>query len=377
MMTTHDVCVALRAIRADGQDQSPEPVVRPRERGSAADVLLICDDPDSTDLLLAVASASEIGVDVQPEVSSAALLWSRAAVVVVGADLLSAVVGVRLPRRPGVVVFGRIDAQDWRLAFELGAEAVVDPPGDQGWLSDLVARAGQSEALGAVVGVLGCRGGAGASVFASSLAMAAVRARRTPYLFDLDPLGCGLAVILGADRASGLTWDQVRAGLGRIPARSLEATIGHVEGIGLLGWSDDGHEDLPAGVASAVIDAARLCVPLTVVDLGRGAGASQQEALARCDRVLMVVPADVRSVRAARRMSTRFELSMCEIVVRGPNPGGLASADVGEAVGLPVLAAVAADRGLDQRLERGEPPGYRSRTPLARASAGILREVLG
>jgi hypothetical protein len=67
---------------------------------------------------------------------------------------------------------------------------------------------------------------------------------------------------------------------------------------------------------------------------------------------------------------------MCEVIVRGPNPGGLTAHDVQEAIGLPVIAALAADRNLDRRLERGEPPGYRSRTPLARAGDGILQEVL-
>ena len=67
---------------------------------------------------------------------------------------------------------------------------------------------------------------------------------------------------------------------------------------------------------------------------------------------------------------------MCEVVVRDPNPGGLSSADIGQALGLQVLAAVAADRGLDQRLERGEAPGARAHTPLGRAGAGILAEVL-
>ena len=76
-------------------------------------------------------------------------------------------------------------------------------------------------------------------------------------------------------------------------------------------------------------------------------------------------------------MVRRLGPSACEVVVRGPNPGGLAGADVGQALGLPVLAAVAADRGLEQRLERGEPPGFRRRSPLGRAGDGILKEVLG
>jgi secretion/DNA translocation related CpaE-like protein len=262
------------------------------------------------------------------------------------------------------------------LAFEIGAEAVVEPPGEPGWLAERVRRAGDALPSGRVVGVLGSRGGAGASVFAASLAMAAVRAGHTPYLVDLDPLGCGLGVVLGQDTSSGLTWGSVSAGVGRIPALSLQSAVSQVHGISLLGWGDEEPADLASGVAGAVVDAARLCTPVTVLDLGRAATPAQREALARCDRALLVVPADVRSVRAASRMTQRLSLSMCELVVRGPNPGGLVAEDVGEAVGLPVLAAVGAERDLDRRLERGEPPGGRARSPLGRAGAGILKDVL-
>lgn len=340
------------------------------------DVLLICADPENVDHLLALASTSEIRVDVSAQIAAASARWSHAGVVVVGVDQLREVAAAGLPRRCGVVVFGYPDPDVWRLAVEIGAEAVVTPPGEQGWLTDRVEQAGAEITSGVVVGVLGCRGGAGASVFASALALAAVRARLAPYLLDLDPLGCGLAVILGVDHLDGLTWDQVRAGAGRIPARSLQSTIGQVDGIRLLGWADEVHTSLQPGIACAVVDAARLSTPVTVVDLGQATAGFQREVLGRCDRVLMVVPADVRSVRAARRMVNRLELPVCEVVVRGPNPGGLASQDIGEALGLPVLAAVAADRNLDQRLERGEPPGHRRRTPLARAGDGILKDVL-
>ena len=341
-----------------------------------ADVLLIARDPETVDHLSALASAAELRLEVTEEPQAAALVWARFPLVVVAVELATAVARANLPRRPGVVVYGRPDPQTWRAAFDIGAEQVVEPPGEPGWLADRAGRADEPSALGSVVGVMGCRGGAGASVFAAALALAAVRARTNPYLLDLDPLGCGLGVVLGADEVSGLTWDQVRAGAGRIPTRSLQSAVGVVEGVAVLGWSDEALPELAAGVAASVVDAARRCVPLTVVDLGRAATGFQHEAMARCDRLLMVVPADVRSVRAARRMVARVPGSLCELVVRGPNPGGLTGADVGQAVGLPVLAAVAADRGLDQRLERGEPPGYRRRSPLGRAGDGLLKEFL-
>lgn len=341
-----------------------------------ADVLLVSDDPDVVDHVLALTSASQLTAEVLPAIDLAAQAWLRSVVVVVGVDRLPALVPLGLPGRPDVVVVGHPDAADWRAAFELGAEAIIEPPGEPGWLAERVRRAGEALPSGRVVGVLGSRGGAGASVFAAALAMAAVRDGHTPYLIDLDPAGCGLAVVLGQDHSSGLTWDSIGAGVGRIPASSLQATVAQVRGVALLGWAEEVGADLAAGVAGAVVDAARLCTPLTVVDLGRVGTAAQQEAVARCDRVLMVVPADVRAVRAAIRLTRQRGLSMCELVVRGPNPGGLVAEDVAEAVGLPVLAAVAAERDLDRRLERGEPPGGRARSPLGRAGTGILRDVL-
>lgn len=342
-----------------------------------ADVLLVSDDPDLIDHVLAMTSASQLTAEVLAGPQEVAQAWLRSVVVVIGVDRVSEVARAGLPNRPHVVVLGHPRDSDWRVAFELGADAVVEPPGDPGWLADRVRRAGDELPTGRVVGVIGARGGAGASVFAAALAIASVRAGHTPYLIDLDPQGCGLGIVLGQDAGAGLTWDSVSAGVGRIPALSLQASVAQVHGVALVGWSDDRVSDLSPGVAGSVVDAARLCTPLTIVDLGRAATLAQDEALARCDRVLMLVPADVRSVRAATRMTTRKALGMCELIVRGPNPGGLVAEDVGEAVGLPVLAAVGADRDLDRRLERGEPPGLRARSPLGRAGTGILQEVLG
>lgn len=342
-----------------------------------ADVLLVSDDPDLIDHVLALTSASQLTTEVLAEADAAAHAWLRSVVVVVGVDRLAAVARAGLPQRPQVVVLGRLQPPEWQVAFELGADAVLEPPGEPGWLAERVRQAGEAMPSGRVLGVLGCRGGAGASVFAAAMALAAVRLKQTPYLIDLDPLGCGLGVVLGQDATAGLTWDSVSAGVGRIPALSLQATVAQVHGVSLLGWSDEAVHDLSPGVAGSVVDAARLCTPVTVLDLGRAATVAQDEALARCDRVLMVVPADVRSVRSATRMTRRKSLGMCELVVRGPNPGGLVAEDVGEAVGLPVVAAVGAERDLDRRLERGEPPGLRPRSPLGRAGTGILREFLG
>lgn len=361
------VSTDLLAAPRGAQDAAKQEVV--------PDVLLICSDPVSIDHLSALASASQFTAEVAAAAQTSVTAWRRASLVVVGVEEVLGIVGTGWPRRSNVVIFGNPDPEHWQAALDLGVTAVVRPPGQPGWLADLVASSLPVADSGTVVGVLGCRGGAGASVFVCALGMAAVRAGHTPYLLDLDPCSCGLPVVLGDDSATGLTWDQVSAGTGRIPASSLQDTIGRVEGAGLLSFAEDQICDVDAAVVLAVMEAARACTPITVVDLARADTAAQREALSRCDRVFMLVPADVRSVRSAQRAITR--IPHCEVVVRGPNPGGLVVSDIAAALDTPVIAAIAAERGLDARLERGEPPGWRARTALGRAGTGILREVLG
>lgn len=341
-----------------------------------ADVLLVSSDPESLEHFGALASASQLTMEVVASPDAVAAAWNRALIVVVDVEQLQAAAATGLPHREQVVVYGVPRLEDWQAVFTVGADAVVEPPGEIGWLAERVRRAGAAMPTGSVVGVAGCRGGAGASVFACALALAGVRAGHVPYLLDLDPWGCGLTVTLGADRSDGLTWDQVSAGSGRIPASSLQTAISRVEGVGVLGWGGQATAGLPAGVAGAVVDAARLCTPLTVIDLGRCIEGPQREAAVRCDRIMLLVPADVRSVHSARRVLARDDRLPWEIVVRGPNPGGLLIDDVATALGLPVLAAIAADRSLDQRLEQGEPPGLRRRSPLGRAGDGLIQQVL-
>lgn len=340
-------------------------------------MLVVCQQPETVEHLAALTTASQLSTQVASAHLASAAVWQSALVVVVAVTELAALAAAHLPRRPHVLVFGDPQAEDWRHAFEIGAERVVSPATDSGWLIDQVRRAGRVMPAGLVVGVVGCRGGAGASVFACALAVAAVRAQHQPYLIDCDPWGCGLAVMMGVDRLDGLTWDQVSAGSGNIPPASLQTAMSRIDGVAVLGWDAQAASAVPGGVAGSVLDASRLCTPLTLVDLGRGVEAIQQEALTRCDRVLMLVPADVRSVHSARRLFSRPGTSSWEVVVRGPNPGGLLVEDVAAALDVPVLAAVGADRGLDARLERGETPGKRVRTPLGRAGDGLVAEILG
>src|SRR5262249_58841090 len=112
----------------------------------------------------------------------------------------SASAGLR--RRDGVVIVcADGDPLVWRCAVAVGAQHVVVLPDGEAWLVGALADASESPAEpGRVLAVLGGRGGAGASVFASAVALAVVEAGRQAMLVDCDALGGGLDLALGAER---------------------------------------------------------------------------------------------------------------------------------------------------------------------------------
>lgn len=83
------------------------------------------------------------------------------------------------------------DAPDvWRRAVEIGAEHVLRLPDAEGWLVDQIANAAEGVGRPALtVGVIGGRGGSGASTLACALAVTAARAGRRTMLIDGDPTG--------------------------------------------------------------------------------------------------------------------------------------------------------------------------------------------
>ena len=110
-----------------------------------------------------------------------------------------------LPRRDRVYVVDvdQFDQPRLEWCVRLGAErALVLPNGEDVLVAALseVGAAGPND--GRIVAVTGARGGAGASVFAVALALAAQRSTRPVVLADADPWSAGLDVLLGMESGS-------------------------------------------------------------------------------------------------------------------------------------------------------------------------------
>jgi hypothetical protein len=116
--------------------------------------------------------------------------WNCAPLLLLDAEAATASASAGLPRRDGVVVVcADGDPQIWRCAVAVGAQHVVVLPDGEAWLVGALADALTSPAdPGRVLAVLGGRGGAGASVFATAIANVSMRhLSGAPRSRDLRP----------------------------------------------------------------------------------------------------------------------------------------------------------------------------------------------
>lgn len=336
--------------------------------------LVVTEDEDLLDDLLRLCAAA----GTQAEVSHAPGRqdWAAAPLVLVGDDSAGRLAAAGQARRGGVMLVGR-DQDDpgvWERAVAVGAEQVLVLPDAETELVDRIADAAEGAGAQArTVGVVGGRGGAGASTLACALAVTAARAGRRTVLVDADPLGGGLDVLLGGEEAEGLRWPAFASSRGRIAGAALEESLPRLHDLRLLSWDRGGGEAGTVPVAPeamrSVLAAARRRGGAVVVDLPRRVDDPVAEALAQVDVGLLVVPAEVRAVAAAHRVAegVRMVLGDLRVVVRLPARGGLRAEDVADLLGLPLAGELPVEPGLPQAADSGAPPpGARPRTPLAR-----------
>jgi secretion/DNA translocation related CpaE-like protein len=308
--------------------------------------------------------------------------WSCAPLLLldVGAARVSA--GSGLPRRDGVVIvcgsgLPEADPEVWRCAVAVGAQHVAVLPDAEAWLVGALADAVESPAeAGRVLAVVGGRGGAGASVFATAVAVAAAESGRHAMLVDCDALGGGLDLAVGAEKIDGQRWSGLNLGGGRVPAAALRAALptARLGGRNLTVLSCDRDGPGPDALAvRTVCDAGRRAGETVVCDVPRYPCEPDTAAWESADLAVLVVPAEVRACAAAAAVAARVRRDgvALQLVVRGPAPAGITPSDVSRVLNLPVLAAMRPQPGLAGALDRGAVPG-RSRGPLATAARHVL-----
>ncbi|MPZ00696.1 MAG: helicase [Actinophytocola sp.] len=337
------------------------------------------------DAVLRIAAAAGCELDCVPDLVAARAAWMWAPLVLVDPAMLSDGDTEQLPRRGGVVLVTDqpLDLADWEAAYAVGVERVITLPDAEAALVDLLADVAEEPAAGsgAVLGVIGGRGGAGASVFAASVAMGHADDGGDALLVDCDALSGGIDLVLGAEHAAGLRWPDITVRAGRVSMSALRDALPAVDGgsgrLVVLSCGRSGDGPAPEAVA-AVIEAGVRSGYTVVCDLPRELGAAGWQVIDLADLIAVIVPAEVRAAASASGLVERLRRRARRVglVVRGPSPDALPADAVADVVGGEPLTVMRAEPRLASVLERGE---FRPRRggPLASGAADVLASLHG
>ncbi|MFG1805784.1 septum site-determining protein Ssd [Streptomyces sp. NPDC049040] len=347
-------------------EHPPGPLIVTEDERLLDDLLRLC---------AAAGSEPEVVFSAPPRASS----WDSAPLVLVGAEATGQVRGSA--RRKGVLLIGRDldDSEVWRRALDIGADHVLLLPDAENWLVDRIADIAEGVGRPALtVGVVGGRGGAGASTLACALAVTAARAGRRTMLIDGDPLGGGLDILVGAERTGGLRWPDLADSRGRVNSGALEESLPRLESLSVLSWDRGDSVLIPAQAMRSVLGAARRRGGVVVVDLPRRVDEAVAETLAQIDVGLLVVPAELRAVAAATRVAAAVSMVLKDlrVVARGPFDSGLDDQETARLVGLPLAGELPLEGRAVDAVTRGGPPGSSGRGPLARFCTAFLTQAL-
>ncbi|MCE5292189.1 MAG: hypothetical protein LLG14_23535 [Nocardiaceae bacterium] len=278
-----------------------------------------------------------------------------------------------------VVCAGEPGLAEWRAAARLGADHVVGlPEGSDALLRLIAKQTNRPSIYGSIIAVGGVRGGAGASVFASAMALSAAASKNSTVLLDGDRQSAGLDLLLGIEGFPGVRWSGLIVEDGRISAPALRAALPH-SGDHLAVLSGDRQAGAPEAI-DVLAGIATECATdgdVVVCDLSKRSFSDIARISSLADLTVLLVPAELRAVSAARPLiSVLASTGRLGAVVRGPAPGGLRVADIAPEIGIPIWASMRPQPRLDLHLERhGLRVGRRS--PLAIAAAKVLEIAFG
>lgn len=340
--------------------------------------LFITGDPAVAGELLKLAAAAGVTASQAPDAATAGRFWSSASAVVIAADAAYDCADARLPHRDKVVLLtgDRLPYdQAWPLALTMGADQVASLPDAGPWLIRRLVPPSARTPHCPVLVVTGARGGVGASVLACGLGVSAARQGLATLLIDADPQGGGLDMVLGWEGVDGLRWPDLTDLTGPFDAERLRSRLPERDGLAILSFDHERIADLPPRTLAAVLDAARTCHDLVVIDAPRHTEDWLPAVVGRGDALAIVVPGEVRAAAAARQLIARCadNRDQLRLIFRGPSPGRLTAADIAEVVGIPVAAELHTDPRLSTAAEIGGMAARARRGNLEKVSARLLR----
>ncbi|NKZ03188.1 septum site-determining protein Ssd [Actinomadura latina] len=341
--------------------------------------LIVTGDPALADGLLRLAAAADAHAEVAYGADEARPAWTWPALILVGADMAADVASAGLQRRPGVVlVTDSATSEAYRLAVEAGAQDVAALPDHEDWLINAFAAACEPEGGWATtLCVVGARGGAGASVLATALGLAAAGQGLRTLLLDADPFGGGIDLMLGLEEHEGVRWHDLAERRGRLNTATLRETLPRSGDLSVLSWRRGEPVPVSDEAVRALLDAAARGFDLVIADVPRYPGDVGRAALRSADVTFLLVPAEVRATVAADGLAAalRRDTADLRLVVQGPAPGGLTPDAVAQALDLPSAGAFDRDRRLPTATDEGDLERACRRGPLTDFCAKTLADL--
>lgn len=308
-------------------------------------------------------------LSIRPQLESDPLavrrMWSRADVVVIDSDMARRLSERRPPRRDRLLLVHGDASHDefWPQAVLLGAVAVASIRDEAAAVRALAATLdGHREAC--VVSIVGASGGVGASAVAAVLSWQARALGWRPAVIDADPIGGGVDLALGSERAPGLRWPELVADGSPWASRSLSDALPVIGGVSVLGPERDGFGSSTRGLDSAVslpvldaVTTATRAFDLVVVDLPRDRLLHEPAVVAESQLTVLIVADDLASVASARLILPWLRQRSCAtVVVCADRHGGGGPRELADLLGHPVVGRWRRSRRLHESVEAGLGP---------------------
>jgi pilus assembly protein CpaE len=213
-----------------------------------------------------------------------------------------------------------------------------------------------------VIGVVGARGGAGATFLATHLAAALAAAGVATVLADLDVLAADVAPALG------MSPDSSHRSVADLLAVSRELSVEHLDsvlhqhaaGFRVLFAPPEVPADtsLDAGMVRSTVRALRDRFQAVVLHLPRTGERSIRSAMELADEVLLVVTLDVLGIRAAKRTIDHLRAvglgDSFRLVVNRAGRAELIPDDARRVLDVPIASVIGVDRAVQRAQNRGE-----------------------
>ena len=328
--------------------------------------LLITANQQLIEHVRTLADAGGLGIDVATSAEQARAHWEIRELLLVGDDLCEALVG--LPKRREVSIvrwqplqFGDAPSNIWQSAVALGAEQVVELPAADAWLAELLTKPTVApNAMGRVLVVTAACGGAGASSVAVGLAAADHRQGRKVLLIDGDFAGGGLDLLLGAESQAGTRWTELTNLTGRLNSQTLLPSLPAPFGIALVSASRGSLQEPTSQAWESLLNFGQQTFDRVIVDVHREQALCAEQWWPRslAAELCCVVPTRIRAIAAAATCIESWSNTWRSVqVIARQTERGLASSDVGRALGRPVLGTVPNDNAVASSAELGELSG--------------------